>query len=542
MIRLAAGLLAMAVLAAPASAQTPAPPLPAFIELVTEGVSVFTPTEIRWALRLEDHAPLPEPPDDLADRLSRRYAREGYTRTTVRASFDAATGRLTLYADEGRIDAVVFEGVDRELAEELADAFSVRAGDIFNSRQIAQAVERVLEPTRGAVRLRPGREFDLVDRNGRRTLVINVHRRQGDFDATLGSESHEDWYSPVDGLNLAAGFAGTVYDQRRFNHTYLQAYVSYKFSRDTAGYFVGLERPIVGGAGTPRLLFNAGVYDTTASDDFWRLSIAEQSLVSLTFKNSFRDYYRERGYQIGAALQPNARHELRFSWRSNRDSPLANESDFSFFRDDEPFRANTAAGEAKLRSLVVGYTLDSRDFDAEQGRRRLNRHLGPDLFGTFGGARAGYRVEWTSEIARTAFGGDAEFSRHIGNARGYVPISPTQELRGRLMWGTSTGTLPPQRWFALGGIGSVHGYSFKESAGERMVLANVEYFLGSRRGAHALGFLDVGRVWHPLAGTEDWMKGIGVGVGVGDLRIDFGWRASDIPKSLQVLVRFGPTF
>jgi hypothetical protein len=52
----------------------------------------------------------------------------------------------------------------------------------------------------------------------------------------------------------------------------------------------------------------------------------------------------------------------------------------------------------------------------------------------------------------------------------------------------------------------------------------------------------VGRISNPLPGSREWLKGIGVGVGVGDLRIDFGWRADDIPKSLQVLVRFGPTF
>ena len=543
MIRIAAGLLCVAVLvAAPATGQTPAPPLPVLTELVTDGVTVFTPTEIRWGLHLAERAPLPDPPDVLAERLQRRYAREGYTKAVVRATFDESTGRLELRVDEGRVDAVVFEGVDRKLAEELRAAFSVRPGDIFNTRQVADAVRHVLAPTAGAVRLRGSDGFDLVERDGRRTLVVNVHRRGGDFDATVGTESHEDWYSPVDGLNFALGFGGTVYDQRRFNHTYLRGYVSYKFARDTAGYMLGVERPVVGGAGPPRVLFNAGVYDATSSDDFWRLSIAEQSLVSLAFKNSFRDYYTERGYQVGGAFQPNAYNEFRFSWRSNRHATLANDTNFSFFRDDETFRPNLTAREGKFRTIVLGYTLDSRALDDEVGRRRLNRHLGPDLFGTFGGTRPGVRVDWTSELARTAFGGDFEFSRHIANARAYLPISPEQEVRARLIVGTSSGTLPPQRWFALGGIGTVHGYGFKESAGERMVLGNVEYLLGSVRHAHAIGFLDLGRVSAPLVGRTAWMKGIGVGLGLGDLRLDFGWRADDVPKSFQMLVRFGPTF
>jgi outer membrane translocation and assembly module TamA len=192
--------------------------------------------------------------------------------------------------------------------------------------------------------------------------------------------------------------------------------------------------------------------------------------------------------------------------------------------------------------VVLGYTLDNRALEDEDGRRRLNRHLGPDLFGTFGGTRPGYRADWTTEIARRSFGGDFEFTRHIANVRAYVPLSPAQELRGRLIVGTSSGTLPPQRWFALGGIGSVHGYGFKESAGERMVLGNIEYLVGSQRDFYAIGFFDIGRVSRPLAGSAAWMKGIGAGLGFSDLRFDFGWRASDIPKSFQMLVRFGPTF
>jgi surface antigen Omp85-like protein/surface antigen-like variable number repeat protein len=517
-----------------------APPVPAvpFRQLVTEGVSVFSPTEITWTLHLEEQAPLPASPDDLAARLRSRYEREGYTKASVRGSFDQ-TGRLTFRVDEGRIDAVVFEGVDQRLGEELTGSFSIRPGDLFNDRHVSTALRKVLAPTGGAIR---AGGYDLVDRGGRRTLVVSVRRRSADVDATFGTESREDWYSPADGLNLALGFGATLFDQRRFAHTYLQGYVSYKFAREAVGYNLAFERPILGGPDAPRLLATAELHDATASDDFWRLSIAEQSLVSLTFKNSFRDYYNARGYQVGASYQPDEHNELRFSWRADRHEALQNTADYALFRGDEPFRPNRRAADGKLRSFVIGYTLDSRGFGDEDGRRRLARHTGFDLFGASAGVRPGYRVDWTTEIARTGLGGDFSFTRHVANARAYVPMSGAQEVRGRLLVGASTGALPPQRLFALGGIGSVHGYAFKESAGTGMVLGNLEYFLGSSRRAYLVGFLDVGHIADPLPGNARWLKGIGVGGGFGDLRIDFGWRANDIPKSLQVLVRFGPTF
>ena len=52
----------------------------------------------------------------------------------------------------------------------------------------------------------------------------------------------------------------------------------------------------------------------------------------------------------------------------------------------------------------------------------------------------------------------------------------------RVIGGWSRGVLPPQREFAIGGIGSVHGYAFKGSVGDTMALMNVECALGWRSG------------------------------------------------------------
>ena len=155
------------------------------------------------------------------------------------------------------------------------------------------------------------------------------------------------------------------------------------------------------------------------------------------------------------------------------------------------------------------------------------------------------RLEWTSELATEGLGGDFDFTRHIVNARSYGQFG-SHGFRVRTLAGGSSGVLPPQRQFALGGIGSVHGYSFKEAAGEGMFLFNVEYRLGSRspNGARLMAFFDAGRVWQTrcrIAG-DDWLKGIGGGFEIGEFRVEFGWRLDDIPQSLQVLVRFGPTF
>jgi len=55
-------------------------------------------------------------------------------------------------------------------------------------------------------------------------------------------------------------------------------------------------------------------------------------------------------------------------------------------------------------------------------------------------------------------------------------------------------------------------------------------------------FYDAGRITRRGAPTPPWQNGVGFGFGSGDLRIEFGYRANDIPGSLQLLVRMSPSF
>jgi outer membrane translocation and assembly module TamA len=109
--------------------------------------------------------------------------------------------------------------------------------------------------------------------------------------------------------------------------------------------------------------------------------------------------------------------------------------------------------------------------------------------------------------------------------------------------GWSQGAPPPQRLFSLGGIGSVHGYGFKEVSGNRMALVNLEYAVGDLNGFHIAPFFDAGRVATSASGSSVWLRGVGFGLGLTrDIRIDIGYKLHDIPGSAQVLLRLGRTF
>ena len=549
-------------LASVAAAQDPPPapvqPQPTLVELRLEGVSIFTKDDVLWLLKLREGSPLPEPPDAVAKSLKERYDRDGYTEARVTAAFDA--GRLTLTADEGRIDEVQILGVADAVAARLRRRLQIQPGDIYNKRIVGRAAERIVAESQGAFeighprRQQPGfrrgetapDEVVLERRGTRNVLVVPLRWNTNRVDTDLGS-GREDLFSPVDGASPAMAISSTIFDHDRFNHTYVNGYVSYKFASDEVGYSAGVERPIFAG---PRLFLGGEIHDVTASDDLWRISTLEQTLVAVGFKNSFREYYRRRGQQVFGVFRPGGHNELSVMARWDRHEPLGNATDFSFFRDDAAFRPNPPVIDQRINALVVGYTFDTRPLTSSGRRETYQRHLKDDLFGMTLRQRPGLRLEWTSEIAGRGMGGDAEFDRHILNARGYLAMGPRTLLSGRALFGFSNGTLPIERRFAIGGIGTVHGYGFKEASGSGMTLLNVEYRInleGGRRRHDGFGisaFYDAGRVTGPFdpSVTSRWLNGVGFGVGSGSIRIEFGFRANDIPDSRQILVRLSPTF
>ena len=385
----------------------------------------------------------------------------------------------------------------------------------------------------------------LERRRGKNVLVVPVRWQKARTGATFGS-GRDDLFSPVDALSPSFGFTSTIFDHSHFNHTYVNGYVAYKFGRDDPGYSVGAERPIFA---TAKLFLGGEVHDVTASDDLWRLTSVEQTVVSLGFKNTFRDYYRRRGGQVFTVFRMGANNELSAMARWDRHEPLVNTTNYSFFRDDATYRPNPAVADQHVNALVLGYTLDTRPMSGAGQRATYERHLKDNLFGHGLRQRPGFRLEWTSEIAAGALKGDARFDRHIASARGYIPMTSHTQLSLRGLFGLSNGTIPIERRFAIGGIGSVHGYGFKEASGAGMALLNAEYRVNisgvgrDHDAAHVFVCYDAGRVTSPVASsTSNWLRGVGAGLGAGGLRVEFGFRADDIPRSRQILVRFSPTF
>jgi hypothetical protein len=574
MLRLSPVLVAVcALVPAALAAQDPPPPAqtaPIVREVRVSGTKELTTNAVNEALAVRVGEPLSGSPDQVARRVEQIYREEGFTFARATTDFDPSSGVLTIAIDEGVIDAVEFDGIGGRLADTFAKDFALRAGDVFNIARARQALDALLRPTRGAVipnrttfsnppnvfhdtrelRARHG-TFDLIDRADQRVLVVGLREPAGRFKVSPNLGDREDWFTPVDGFVPALDVGAVAFEHGRFNHTFVAGHVSVKTASHELGWALGVERPLFDAR---KLFVTAEVHDLTATDDAWQVSSSEASLAAMGPRRIYRDYYRRRGAQVSAAYRVDALAEVFVALRGERHSALETRSDFSLWNDDEPIRPNLAARNGRLNALVLGASIDSLGYDRESLETSYRRHQFETPFGRRLGDPTGkddptsmWRIDWTSEISAPGLlAGDFDFRRHILSGRGRVIASAHQEVAARVIAGWSHGELPPQRQFAIGGIGSVHGYGFKESTGDTIQLINLEYAVGWRNGLQLIAFVDAGhtsaRSTTPVNADAPWLKGAGWGIGLGPFRIDFGYKLTGSSHPVQVLLRLGRTF
>ena len=513
--------------------------------LEVAGASEQSETAVIRASGVTVYEPLGMTLDQLRARIERYYHEAGYSFARVTPTFDVATGALTLQVDEGVIDGVEFNGVDAKIARAFSEDYALRAGDVFNRARAGHALDVLLRQTRGAVR-RSRETFDIVDRNGQRILVVGLREPAGRFRLVPDLGDREDWFTSVDGFVPSLGVGAAVFDDDSFNHSFVAGHLSTKLASEKVGYALGFERPFFR---VRKLYLGGEIHDLTATDDQWQLTGTEASLAAIGPRRSYRDYYRRRGIQITSAYRVRPSVDLLLAWRGERQEPLQVHSNFSFWDRDEPFRPNVQATDGRLSALVIGASIDPHGFDDESLEATYRRHQLDSLFGLRlpGPERdsdlsARWRIDWTSELSSPhALQSDFDFRRHILAGRAELPLSEHQEVDVRAIGGWSEGLLPPQRQFAIGGIGTVHGYAFDQEVGTSLALLNLEYALGDRTGLRAIGFFDVGRVAGDTS-PSPWLKGVGFGIGLGGMRVDFGYRLTNLPSSLQVVLRFVRTF
>ncbi len=271
-------------------------------------------------------------------------------------------------------------------------------------------------------------------------LLFRYDRVDGLF-LGLGSEKKFYW----DGSKVVSGFgsAGYAFSLHRWR---LNLGLDRQFAAENALYEVGAEG-----------------HSLTDTKDEWIIKLGENNLASLLWHEDYRDYFNRQGFSLNAARytkESDCTSQLRVQYLVDDYSSLSKETDWSIFRPSHSFRDNPAVAEGTMHSI-----LGTAGLSTLEGHDR--RTVGWNIFASV-------------ERAGDQFGGDFDFTQVVIDVRRFQPLSEYDKINVRVRAGSLEGDYIPQKSFEIGGVSTLPAFSYKEFAGNRMLLGNFEYVLSGR--------------------------------------------------------------
>jgi hypothetical protein len=339
-------------------------------------------------------------------------------------------------------------------------------------------------------------------------------------------------YNRVEGLVLGIAQDPLSWTTRDRGRIYGQ--VSYAFGLDDIRYEVGAETRIGQREDVVDVKFGGAYHQNTGTEDLWKSNWVENSLASALFKTDFFDYHETEGWTLYSVMRVTPYVQLSAGYRSDAWRSLSRNVSWSLFGGDG-FRVNPGVVEGDMRSLVLSL---------EGGKVvSLNRHPKGVVF----------RAE--AEIGQ-GLGGDFDFSRYVGDVRGYARLSRVSGFSLRMRGGFTEGDVPVQKAFTLGGAGTMRAYPQNIYRGTRMLLANAELALHEPDVLDwllddmiLLGLFDAG--WTNSFGSDafawdDVVPSAGLGLALDDrnLRFELAWPLRDLGtgRNPTFWLRLNPTF
>jgi len=223
-------------------------------------------------------------------------------------------------------------------------------------------------------------------------------------------------------------------------------------------------------AGSSHLFeIGAEAHSFTDSKDTWLIDAGENSLAAFFIHEDFRDYYERQGITLLAGWyyrRPELTTQVRAEMNFDEETSMPKRTDWALFGGEKRFRDNPPIAEGRMRSVVLSAGVNT----ATKTRAGIE----------------GWALYGTAEFSGSALASDFSFSQLTVDARRYQPLGRHDGIHFRVRAGTSGGSLPVQRAYEIGGLGTLPGFPFKDQAGNRLLLGNLEYIANGR----ILGDLD----------------------------------------------------
>jgi hypothetical protein len=527
-------------------------------------------------------------PDTAAERIVAFYNSETTTRltgearigpgTAMRGGIAVLNGTLVI---EGNVegDVIVINGdLDVRAGGRIGGMATVTGGDArIAERAVVGSVVVFREPLRYRY---DGNLIAYIPPEMELGLAAGFDFAFGRTDILVASHGP---YNRIEGLPIAVGprvrFGGRYPTTARAT-LILRTASADEIDPRRLGFDVRAEQLVAPDLG---LTLGARLYSEVAHIETSGVGDREAALSTFIFHRDYRDWYEREGWSVHARLaQPGAAWTLRVEYRDEEHETRATADPFTIFDNNAAWRPQPSIAEGALRTVGAVATYDTRNEPRDPSTGWLAHiELERGLGGGIANEAVVSPISSPSEPvpARSGF-----FTANI-DVRRYARLSPYTRLNLRVVGAGSLDAraLPPQRQHALGGEGSLPGYTlmqfdcgaratavdlggrtfFPYYGCDRLALVQLEYqanFPYARRLAEAAGiassfghyvrwvaFFDAGRAWiEPAAragrpgGDTDFSADAGLGLRLGPLGIYWAVPLSGRGQDFNFFVRLGP--
>lgn len=307
------------------------------------------------------------------------------------------------------------------------------------------------------------------------TEVLVMNDRTGrvyreDYRRHWGHSSFEvgtGWnYNRVEGLPV---HFGPVIETGGRNPTRFEARaiwrteVSSPWDTEDLGYVARVEQFL---GGRRDLRVGASLHSVIDPIESWQLGKVESSLATFVLHQDLRDYFQREGWSAYLKYSPRASGVTALvEYRDEEHESQVARDPWTIFDNSDAWRLQPLIAEGELRSLHASLEIDRRDDDdfATSGffiQTNVTHGLSGELV----------RPGFMTPVATSPIVFDEQFTAGLIDARVYRSVGSHATLSLRLVGGgaLSDHGLPPQSQHALGGAGSLPGYSsFSADCGAR---------------------------------------------------------------------------
>jgi hypothetical protein len=511
---LAARILALVVAATAAVGGPPgagtlsAADQPRIREIQVRGAEAYDRSAVLRIIRLKPGDSLWRDAPAVAAALETRYHIQGYPAARVTGSFDAATGVLTLDVDEGKLVSVQIDGLEGKAQEHALEVLALESGKVLTDRDVSKAIRQLEKASDGALVADVENPYTVAPVAGGGAVTIHLRRTGPRIAISPGGPGLAQLKNKVDGFAPWAGVEVTLPDYGSYNHTNVYGRGSYGFASKDPRYVLGARRPFGSGR---RLTLGYEFHDLTDSDDVYRMIGFEEPPAMIITNAQTRDYYRRKGHEAYGFVRLFSGAHLGLTWRGDDFFSLPVVSSGRFFSKKDP-RPNPFIDDGSMRSVIATLRWANRGELFASGRRERDSFLLRSLYDSRMEEGQELRAEATYEIASRGLGGDFSFRRFIGTARAYRDLTASHAVRGHVLLGLTSGEVPLQRRFAIGGLGTLRGFEDKAFSGDHAALATFEWLVRLPSPFPGLvAFYDGGTAWD-RGSDRDWQSDVGAGV------------------------------